>query len=66
MFLFLFVFVFIFVFVFVSEMVELGDNETGRGGDYESALDCLICFIRQSHSSQDHEFNHIPLISICQ
>ena len=47
-------------------MVELGDNETGRGGDYESALDCLICFIRQSHSSQDHEFNHIPLISICQ
>ena len=46
-------------------MVELGDNEAGRGGDYESALDCLICFIRQSHSSQDHEFNHIPLISIC-
>ena len=46
-------------------MVELGDNEAGRGGDYESALDCLICFIRQSHSSQDNEFNHILLISIC-
>ena len=46
-----------------SKIAELGDNETGRGGDYESALDCLICFIRQSHSSQDHEFNHIPLLS---
>ena len=57
--------IFVFVFVFVSEMVELGDNEAGRGGDYESALDCLICFIRQSHSSQDPGINHIPLISIC-
>ena len=26
-----------------SEIVELGDDETGRGGDYEFALDCLIC-----------------------
>ena len=49
-----------------SKIAELGDNETGRGGDYESALDCLICFIRQSHSSQDNEFNHIPLIPICK
>ena len=26
-----------------SKIAELGDNETGRGGDYEFALDCLIC-----------------------
>ena len=33
---FVFVFVFLFVFVFVSEMVELGDNETGRGEEIMS------------------------------